>query len=481
MEGESTVTEAQNLMEGTKTRTGTLFEPLDDILLTNRTGSTVSSPSSHSLHRGDIVGIVGAPCTVKTHTYFFALTTLVPSLWEARIRPIAQFPHLAATGENGENSADSAWGKRKRSGGAGLRWEVQGEEIGGVVAANLDVSELSEETNMGRYGSSCAEASSRLSPHLPPPPPPQLTATVRSLPPYLRAEAPGKEIAFLLVDGLSALHILPSTTTMNSDLVPALHKVRLHTGWITLITSWASHRSPAVPTLPSHSSSSSSTPQQHLVQPLSEAHWVLTAQIVTSRFTYTGNSALSWRLQSCMREQIVSSDDWFVTASKVFHLIALFGPKDPWRTNFISSVLIWTAKTGTCPAGDLDVHAYIGEMYYKETSYQAALGHLLLSPTSSSALTAAEMLFNWSKLDPAGEVESAGRLTSGYNDGFFIGLPPTDSTPPKTREALPSLALLTFLFSREDISQRRPAIPTEFCHLSTSPRSNDDENMGYED
>ncbi|KAH8919647.1 hypothetical protein BT69DRAFT_1313233 [Atractiella rhizophila] len=98
--------------------------------------------------------------------------------------------------------------------------------------------------------------------------------------------------------------------------------------------------------------------------------------------------------------------------AKVFHLIALFGPKDSWRTNFISSVLIWTAKTGTCPAGDLDVHAYIGEMYYKETSYQAALGHLLLSPTSSSALTAAEMLFNWSKLDPAGEVESAGRYAS---------------------------------------------------------------------
>ncbi|KAH8927806.1 hypothetical protein BT69DRAFT_1330126 [Atractiella rhizophila] len=320
-------------MEGTKTITGTLFlsdlfyhvrppgptwfGPLDDILLTNRAGSTVSSPSSHSLQRGDIIEIVGAPCTAKTHTlYFLALTTLVPSSWEARIRPIPHSPDLAATGEKGETVQIPLGGRGKgvvaldcdgkfrvKRLAELLRFYFEGRLRDYLKGANLDGLELSDERNMDAMVQVALE-------HLHvfrPASLPQLTATVRSLPSYLRAAARGKEIAFLIVDGLSALHILPSTTaTMNSDLVSALREVRSRTGWITLVTSWASHRSPAVPTLPSRLGSSTSTPQ-HMVQPMSEAHWALTAQIVTSPITRRAKVEVEGdgeQLEACFRASV---------------------------------------------------------------------------------------------------------------------------------------------------------------------------------
>ena len=50
-------------------------------------------------------------------------------------------------------------------------------------------------------------------------------------------------------------------------------------------------------------------------------------------------------------------------------------------------------------------------MYYPEHDYAHAESHLILSGTRDSARTLADMLYDWSKLDPA-SVEGAGRYAA---------------------------------------------------------------------
>ncbi|KAJ7590045.1 hypothetical protein C8J56DRAFT_936769 [Mycena floridula] len=55
----------------------------------------------------------------------------------------------------------------------------------------------------------------------------------------------------------------------------------------------------------------------------------------------------------------------------------------------------WTAKHGPNPAGDEELHHYIGELLYKEGSFVAAEPHFLASGKRDSARLLGDMFLQW--------------------------------------------------------------------------------------
>ncbi|GAA5898332.1 hypothetical protein JCM6882_000130 [Rhodosporidiobolus microsporus] len=96
---------------------------------------------------------------------------------------------------------------------------------------------------------------------------------------------------------------------------------------------------------------------------------------------------------------------------KVIQLIALTGPSGAWRKTLTDAIFSWTAKTGSGPSGDVEIHQYLGETLFKEQDYHVASIHLLVCPTADAAQILANVLFEWSKLDPEG-VTAVGRYAA---------------------------------------------------------------------
>ncbi|KAJ3516513.1 hypothetical protein NLJ89_g1075 [Agrocybe chaxingu] len=80
---------------------------------------------------------------------------------------------------------------------------------------------------------------------------------------------------------------------------------------------------------------------------------------------------------------------------RLTQLIALAGPSGGWRKTMIDKSLAWSAKHGTCPAGDPDLQHYVGEILYKEGSFENAEQHFLSSGKRDSARLLAEMFIQW--------------------------------------------------------------------------------------
>lgn len=81
--------------------------------------------------------------------------------------------------------------------------------------------------------------------------------------------------------------------------------------------------------------------------------------------------------------------------SRLTQLIALTGSGGSWRKTLIDRSVAWTAKAGTCPAGDPDLHHYIGELLYKEGSLEQAELHFLAAGKRDSARLLSEVLIEW--------------------------------------------------------------------------------------
>ncbi|KAG8892602.1 hypothetical protein FRB99_002590, partial [Tulasnella sp. 403] len=81
---------------------------------------------------------------------------------------------------------------------------------------------------------------------------------------------------------------------------------------------------------------------------------------------------------------------------RLTQLIALTGPDGSWRDTLISKAIAWSAKASGCPAGDPELHYYVGELLYKGMSSHFAESHLLASGTHDSALLLAQLLVEWS-------------------------------------------------------------------------------------
>ncbi|KAG6850116.1 hypothetical protein H0H93_001037 [Arthromyces matolae] len=81
---------------------------------------------------------------------------------------------------------------------------------------------------------------------------------------------------------------------------------------------------------------------------------------------------------------------------RLTQLIALTGPHGTWRKTLVDKALEWSVKHGDCPAGDQDLHHYIGELLYKEGAFDTAEPHFLASGKRDSARLLAEMFLAWS-------------------------------------------------------------------------------------
>ncbi|KAF9072628.1 cytoplasmic protein [Rhodocollybia butyracea] len=80
---------------------------------------------------------------------------------------------------------------------------------------------------------------------------------------------------------------------------------------------------------------------------------------------------------------------------RLTQLIALAGSEGAWRKTLIDKSLAWSAKHGSCPAGDQALHHYVGELLYKEGSFETAEPHFLASGSRDSARLLAEMFIQW--------------------------------------------------------------------------------------
>ncbi|KAJ7760636.1 hypothetical protein DFH07DRAFT_816214 [Mycena maculata] len=113
------------------------------------------------------------------------------------------------------------------------------------------------------------------------------------------------------------------------------------------------------------------------------------------------------------------SDD---SRGRLTQLIALAGPEGAWRKTIIDKSIAWSAKHGLCPAGDSELHHYVGESLYKEGAFEAAEPHFLLSSKRDSARLLAEMFIQWSAEDPSFHGAFALRGTLPYlQNGNILG------------------------------------------------------------
>ncbi|THH29428.1 hypothetical protein EUX98_g4772 [Antrodiella citrinella] len=82
---------------------------------------------------------------------------------------------------------------------------------------------------------------------------------------------------------------------------------------------------------------------------------------------------------------------------RLTQLIALTGPSGAWRKTSIDKCIAWSAKHGPYPAGDPDLHHYVGELLYKEGAFDLAESHLLAAGKRDSARILAQMFVDWSE------------------------------------------------------------------------------------
>ncbi|KAH8832180.1 cytoplasmic protein [Flagelloscypha sp. PMI_526] len=81
--------------------------------------------------------------------------------------------------------------------------------------------------------------------------------------------------------------------------------------------------------------------------------------------------------------------------NRLTQLISLVGSEGSWRKTVIDKSIAWSIKHGDHPGGDPDLTHYIGQLLYKEGSYDLAEPHLLASGTRDSARLLAESYIHW--------------------------------------------------------------------------------------
>ncbi|KAJ7284401.1 hypothetical protein C8J57DRAFT_1119279 [Mycena rebaudengoi] len=118
------------------------------------------------------------------------------------------------------------------------------------------------------------------------------------------------------------------------------------------------------------------------------------------------------------KEEPVSDE----SRGRLTQLIALAGSEGAWRKTIIDKSIAWSAKHGPCPAGDSELHHYVGELLFKDGAFEAAEPHLLASAKRDSARLLAEMFSEWSASDPASHGTFALRGTLPYlQNGNILG------------------------------------------------------------
>ncbi|KAI0059250.1 cytoplasmic protein [Artomyces pyxidatus] len=80
---------------------------------------------------------------------------------------------------------------------------------------------------------------------------------------------------------------------------------------------------------------------------------------------------------------------------RLTQLLALTGPTGSWRKTIIDRSVAWSMKHGPYPAGDPDLHHYIGDLLHKDGAIDGAEPHLLAAGKRDSARLLAQVFFEW--------------------------------------------------------------------------------------
>ncbi|ETW82772.1 hypothetical protein HETIRDRAFT_240137, partial [Heterobasidion irregulare TC 32-1] len=139
---------------------------------------------------------------------------------------------------------------------------------------------------------------------------------------------------------------------------------------------------------------------------------------------------------------------------RLTQLIALTGSSGVWRKTITDKSIAWSAKHGPHPAGDPDLHHYIGELLYKERAYDAAEIHLLAAGKRDSARLLSRVFIEWG--------QSSGSVSS-HVSAFAL------------RGTIPYLLNGNILAARTFLSAYLSAIPSSLKPTALPLPSTDDE------
>ncbi|CAB4434396.1 unnamed protein product [Rhizophagus irregularis] len=84
--------------------------------------------------------------------------------------------------------------------------------------------------------------------------------------------------------------------------------------------------------------------------------------------------------------------------ARIIQLLELFPHNEPGRKRFIDVAISWTVKFGENPAGDPELHHFVGELFWKDKMYHEAEPHFLAGNAESSK-SYGKMLAEWSGKD----------------------------------------------------------------------------------
>ncbi|KAK4684030.1 golgi to ER traffic protein 4, partial [Tremellales sp. Uapishka_1] len=130
--------------------------------------------------------------------------------------------------------------------------------------------------------------------------------------------------------------------------------------------------------------------------------------------------------------------------ARLTQLLALTPPTGPWRKKLADAAVKWSAEMEECPTGDLNLHQYIGELYYKDRQFAQAEIHLLAAGKRDASNVLAEMMFEWSE---KGQLDPAPYAIRGV-------LPFLAQTPPSILPALTFLTRFLALLSASPASSK---------------------------
>ncbi|KIM31594.1 hypothetical protein M408DRAFT_64328 [Serendipita vermifera MAFF 305830] len=83
--------------------------------------------------------------------------------------------------------------------------------------------------------------------------------------------------------------------------------------------------------------------------------------------------------------------------ARLTQLISLAGSEGQWRKTLMDRSMSWSAKHSPYRTGDPTLHAFLGDLFFKESDYPAAEIHFLAAGTRDAAKALANVLFAWSR------------------------------------------------------------------------------------
>jgi len=154
-----------------------------------------------------------------------------------------------------------------------------------------------------------------------------------------------------------------------------------------------------------------------------------------------------------------------LSKSRLFELISMLPAEEPTRKRFINESILWTSKFGQYPAGDPELHHFVGNLCAQDDEIVEAEKHLILG-TRDSADVLAHFLYDWYEHDQAytaplyaaravlpflliGNLRDASRSVEVFTRQLLENNPSLlrqeISSPGIDFSVLPSLPLLNFL------------------------------------